>query len=208
MRAYCQLAGLQLLELIREEGVSGAKPLGQRPGGKALAALIERGRVNHIVALKLDRLFRDAADCLGQTREWDHGGVALHLVDLGGQTLNTASAMGRLFLTMTAAFAELERNLIAERTTLALAHKKAHRRAYSPTPMGYQRDGDALVRDEGEQGTVQRIRAWRDDGWGFGRIARALNDEGLPAKRGGRWYRSTVAYLLGNSLYEDDAGGA
>lgn len=70
-----------------------------------------------MVALKLDRRFRDAADALVQTRVWDRAGIALHVVDMGGQSLNTASSMGRMFLTMTAAFAELERNLISERTT-------------------------------------------------------------------------------------------
>jgi DNA invertase Pin-like site-specific DNA recombinase len=42
---------------------------------------------------------------------------------MGGQTLNTATAMGRMFLTMTVAFAELERNLIAERTQAALLYE-------------------------------------------------------------------------------------
>ena len=74
-------------------------------------------KVGHIVALKLDRLFRDAADALHQSRAWDKAEIALHLVDMGGQSLNTASAMGRFFLNMMAGVAELERNLIAERTT-------------------------------------------------------------------------------------------
>jgi len=38
--------------------------------------------------------------------------------------------MGRMFLTMTAAFAELERNLIAERTEAALQYKKSKRQVY------------------------------------------------------------------------------
>jgi DNA invertase Pin-like site-specific DNA recombinase len=37
---------------------------------------------------------------------------------MGGQTLNMATAMGRMFLTMAAAFAELARNLIAERRAI------------------------------------------------------------------------------------------
>lgn len=84
------------------------------------------------MALKLDRLFRDAEDALHQTKAWDKAGIALHLVDMGGQTLNTATAMGRFFLNMMAGFAELERNLIAERTATALAHKKTHRGSLQP----------------------------------------------------------------------------
>src|SRR6266576_5058844 len=72
--------------------------------------------------MKLDRLFRDAEDALRQTKAWDRTGISLHLVDIGGQSMNTGSAMGRMFLTLMAGFAELERNLIAERTTAVLAH--------------------------------------------------------------------------------------
>lgn len=92
LRAYCTLAGLELIRVIREEGVSGAKPLAARPGGNELISEVAWKRVQHVVALKLDRLFRDPEDSLRQTRAWDKAGVALHLVDMGGQTLNTASA--------------------------------------------------------------------------------------------------------------------
>jgi hypothetical protein len=48
--------------------------------------------------------------CLRQTKAWDQTGVCLDLVDLGGTSLSTGSAMGRMFLTMMAGCAELERN--------------------------------------------------------------------------------------------------
>lgn len=38
--------------------------------------LVARKRVKHVVALKLDRLFRDAEDVLYQTKAWDRAGVA------------------------------------------------------------------------------------------------------------------------------------
>lgn len=44
----------------------------------------------------------------GHLKVLDTVRVAFHLVDLGGKTLNTASAMGRMFLTVAAGFAELE----------------------------------------------------------------------------------------------------
>lgn len=105
----------------------------------------------------MDRLFRDAADALNQTRTWDRAGVALHLVDMGGQTLNTATAMGRMFLTMTAAFAEFERNLNAERTQAALLYKKSKPLVYGTVPYGYARYGDTLELVEAEFGVVRKI---------------------------------------------------
>jgi DNA invertase Pin-like site-specific DNA recombinase len=205
LEAYCKLADLHLVTVIREEGVSGAKTLGTRPGGQELLKLVASKKVSHVVALKLDRLFRDAADALNQTKAWDKGGVALHLVDLGGQTLNTASAMGRFFLNVMAGFAELERNLIAERTEAAMKHKKAHREAYSPTPFGYDREGDTLTENPQELQIVAHIREWREAGWSLGQIARELTRRGIPTKRGGAWYPATVKYLLENTLYREAA---
>jgi DNA invertase Pin-like site-specific DNA recombinase len=201
LMAYCALAGLEPLAVIREEGVSGGKPLAARPGGGELLALVGARKAKHVVALKLDRVFRDAADALNQTRAWDKAGVALHLVDMGGQTLNTASAMGRFFLNIMAGFAELERNLIAERTGTAMAHKKAHREAYAPTPYGYDRKGNALKQNPGELEIVAQMRQWRAAGWTLGAIARELTRRGVPTKRGGAWYPGTVKYLLENNLY-------
>lgn len=198
IRAYCLSAGLDLAELVTEDGVSGTKKLETRPGGTQLLA----SKHEHVVALKLDRLFRDAEDALNQTRRWDRAGIALHVIDMGGQALNTASAMGRMFLTMTAAFAELERNLIAERTASALGHKKRQHKAYSPTPFGFSRDGKDLVHDAAELDVVKRIRRWEVKGWSQRAIAEELNRLQVPTKRGGlQWYASTVGKILANSIH-------
>ena len=202
LRAYCRLAKLDVVAMIREVGISGAKPLRVRPGGAELMALVATQQVGHIVALKLDRLFRDAADALQQSRAWDKAEVALHLVDMGGQSLNTASAMGRFFLNMMAGMAELERNLISERTCVALAHKKAHKEAYAPTPYGFDRQGNTLKENARELEVVALIKEMRIQGWSFRKIAGALNEQEIPAKQGGRWHPGTIKYLVENTLYD------
>lgn len=201
IRAYCIAAGLELVAVIREEGVSGSVPLARRPAGVELARLVARRAAAHVVAVKLDRVFRDAVDALEQSRAWDRAGVALHLVDCGGQAIDTRSAVGRMFLTMLAACAELERNLTAERTAAALAHKKANREAYSPTPYGFDRDGSHLVENPAELVAVERIRELHAAGLSLRGIARELHAAGIAAKRGGRWHPQTVAEILRNNLY-------
>src|SRR5947209_19879363 len=62
VRAYCALAGLELANLVREEGVSGAKALRDRPAGGTMLSKIGPRQARHVVALKLDRLFRSAID--------------------------------------------------------------------------------------------------------------------------------------------------
>jgi site-specific DNA recombinase len=204
--AYCRMSGLELVEVIREESVSGSIPLCKRPAGASL--LNRMDGISHIVALKLDRLFRDAEDALRQTKAWDKAGVCLHLVDLGGTSLSTGSAMGRMFLTMMAGCAELERNLVSERTTSVLAHKKQQSRVFNHTPFGFGRIGDRLVPLVDEMAVVQLIRARREDNWSLRMIADALNADKVPAKKGGRWYARTLKNILENSIYRRIDDGA
>ena len=82
-------------------------------------------------------------------------------------------------------YAELERNLISERTASALAHQKSHQRIYGPVPFGFAREADSLVVIHAEQLVVQRIRAWRDSGWSYRSIAAALNEDRVATKAGG-----------------------
>lgn len=205
IRAYCVMSGLDLVSIIRDEGVSASKELATRPGGIELLKQVSSQGVKNIVTLKLDRLFRDAADCLNQTRAWDAVGISLHLIDMGGTAINTGTAMGRFFITMAAGFAELERNMIAERTSAALAHKKAHREAYSPTPLGYDRQGNELIVNEQEQETINKIKAWRESGLPLREIANKLNSAEVPTKRGGKWYASTINSILNNNLHGEVA---
>lgn len=201
IRAYCVSVGLDLAALIREEGVSGSVPLADRPGGSQLIQMAAGKKARHVVCLKLDRLFRDAEDCLRQTRAWDRAGVAIHFIDMGGQAINSKSALGRMFLTLTAAFAELERNMIAERTAAALRHKRAHLEVYGTIPFGFERSGDRLIPNNAELEVVSLIRGWIGGGRGLREVARTLNERGVRTKHGRQWHASTVRYLLRNELY-------
>jgi site-specific DNA recombinase len=125
----------------------------------------------------------------------------LHLVDMGGQSMNTASAMGRMLLTMMAGFAELERNLIAERTTVAMQHLKARKQAYSPTPYGYDRSGDQLIPNSGEQAVIAEITRMRGEGETLLDIVDHLTARSIPTKRGGNWTATTVRRILVNELH-------
>lgn len=203
LRAYAEAQGLEVVAVYRDEGVSGAKPLNERPEGAAMLAALEVGAVRHVLAYKLDRLFRDAVDCLRTCRGWDDDGVAMHLVDLGGQAVNTGSAIGRFFLGMLAGVAELERNLIAERTSAALRHKVAKGERVGAPPYGYAATGEgtAWVPVPEEQRVLALIRDLRGDGARpLASVADVLNSRGIPTKRGGRWHAASVRGALRTAL--------
>jgi len=118
VRAYCAMRDLTLLDVVRDAGVSGGKPLASRAGGQRLMSMLRETGVKAVVMLKLDRMFRNAGDCLTTVETWEKSGVALHVVDLGGNAIDTTSAAGRFMLVVLAGAAEMERNLTRERYRL------------------------------------------------------------------------------------------
>jgi DNA invertase Pin-like site-specific DNA recombinase len=186
LRAYCQLRGLAVAAVVCDAGVSGGKPLARREGGQRLLELIQRKQIEAVVAFKLDRLFRNCSDCLATTERWDKRGDALHLVDLGGQTLDTASAMGRFFLTVMAGAAELELGLVAERTRTALSFKKALGQRVGDIPYGNRlaADGVTLLPDQGELALIEAIREARRRGLPQRAIVAELAQQGFVTRKG------------------------
>jgi len=187
LRAYCELRGLRVVEVVTDAGVSGGKPMYSRAGGQRILDLVKRCAVAHVIAYKLDRLFRDCADCLTVTTAWDKKAIALHLVDLGGQTLDTSSAMGRFFLTVMAGAAELERNLICERTSEAMSYVKSQGlKTGGDVPYGYvvAVDGKTLVAAEAEQALLTAIREARERGLSQRAIVAELAQKGFTTRKG------------------------
>lgn len=205
IEAYCSFSNLRLIKVIVEEdAISGGVPLHKRPGGSTLLNEIKSSKPNHIVAYSLSRLFRDAVDGLYHSKEWDKRDIALCLLDVGGQSINTRSAMGRMFLSMMLSFSELEKNLTGERVKETHRYKKNHMEVYGHAPLGYDRDDMSLCKNEVELQVVKRIYKLRDNGLSYGKIAKCLNDEGIVGKKGGQFFASSISHIVKNDIYEAD----
>jgi len=96
--------------VYRDHGISGATA--QRPGLNALLRAVHDGLVDAVVITKFSRMFRSTKHLLTLVDELQALDVAL--ISLGEQ-LDSRTPQGRLFMTMLAAMAEFERDLIRER---------------------------------------------------------------------------------------------
>jgi putative DNA-invertase from lambdoid prophage Rac len=105
--------GLAIDRTFVERGVSGSKPLAERPEGAALLAALRPG--DTIITPKLDRMFRSALDALAVLGRLKERGVSLHMIDLGGDV--TGNGISKLVFTILSAVAEAERDRIRERVT-------------------------------------------------------------------------------------------
>ena len=177
IKGYADMHGLALDGIVIEEGVSGSVPVVERPAAGPLFAKLSKGDV--VVAPKLDRLFRSALDALQVVAELKARGVALHLLDLGGDI--SGNGLSKLFLTIAAAFAEAERDRIRERIGQVKADQKARGRYLGgKVPFGFRRGEDGeLVPHEGEQEAVREMVALRSQGKPLRAIAEAVRTNGL-----------------------------
>lgn len=207
IRAYCNLYGHDLIEIIvdQESGKSV-----NRVGMKRLLELTSKRKpgFSGIAIYCLSRLFRNAEEALRYTSEWEKKGIALHSVQ---EQLDTKSPMGKFFFTLMAAIAEMERNVIAERTSDALECKKRNgEKTGGDVPYGYKiksyksviKDGKTmkvplLERHDEELETIKTIIAMRQQGCSYQMICMELEKQGLKTKSGNSiWQPITVSRIV------------
>jgi site-specific DNA recombinase len=194
IEAYCQLKDLELSEIVEDAGIS-AKNL-KRPGVQKVLRMARKKQVDAIVVYKLDRIFRSTVDALETTKMFDKWEVSFHSIE---ETLDTQSAMGRFFFTLTAALAEMERRLIGERTKVALAHKRSkNEKTGGDVPYGYDlTPGGILIKNETEQRVIRLIRNLNRDGYSLRKICRELEQAEHLTKNGNTiWQPSTIWKIL------------
>ena len=105
--------------LYKEPEVSASRPFAARPVGRVLN---ERLRAGDIVGIAIsDRGFRSVMDFCGMLDQWEWRGVTLRLLDM---PLDLSTPTGRASAQFRAVCAELEKNLIRERTQKALNQRR------------------------------------------------------------------------------------
>ena len=171
--------GWHLVDVVEDAGFSG-KSL-KRPGMTAALDALRRHRADVLVVAKLDRLSRSLLDLAGLMEAATRERWALVALDVA---VDTTTPSGRAMANMMGVFAQLERDLIAQRTTDALRVRKAQ---------GVRLGRDRAIPPE----VAERIRAERSRGATLQSIADALNDDGVATARGGkRWWPSTIGAVL------------
>ena len=197
IRAYAMLKELNLTEIIEDAGIS-AKNL-KRPGIQKVLDLAQSGKISAVIVYKLDRMFRSTVDALETTRRFEKWGVSFHSIN---ETLDTQSAMGRFFFTLTAALAEMERGIIGERTKAALHHKRAQgMKTGGDVPYGRRlSENGFLVEDPLEQEALVLMKRCRAEGRSLRFICRRLEENGFKTKKGKpKWHPQVVNHILSAS---------
>lgn len=150
-----QAAGYEVepRRMIRET-ISGGVPAMRRPGFAKLVDRLEAG--DTLVVLKVDRLGRDCIDIQSTIKALTEQSVKVISLDLGG--MDVTSSVGAFSMTMLAAFAQMERDRIRERTYEGLRRAKSQ--------------GKRLGRPFA--GELSKVKAARDSGLSQSAVAAKL----------------------------------
>ena len=120
-----QAAGFAIkAQRVIAETVSGSVPASERKGFSKLLERMEIGDI--LVVTKLDRLGRNAMDVRSTVEKLANLGIRVHCLALGGVDL--CSPAGKMTMSIIAAVAEFERDLLVERTQQGLIRAKAEGR--------------------------------------------------------------------------------
>ncbi len=180
---HCARLGIPVASVHKDEGISGKDGVDKRPGLQEVIAAVQATPGSVVVVYSLSRLGRS------QRLIWnlldDRGGFGLPLSS-ATEPFETTTPMGRAMLGMLGVWAQLESDLVSERTIDAMAAVAARGvRVGAPTM--------AMKVPE----SVAEIRRLREAGMSPAAIADALNAGGWrTARKGTRWHPKTVRAAL------------
>jgi len=197
IKMYAKLKKLSPVEIIVD--TQSAKNL-KRQGVQRLISLCEQGEVGHLIVYKMDRLTRKTRDLLELVEDvFVANDVVFHSVS---ENIDTKGPLGTFFLTVMGAMAQMEREQLAERVTDACEEKRRRGEPMGSAALGFRVKNKKRIEDPEGLKIVEYVKALKRKGLSERAIARRLNAEGIATKRGGRWYNSTVAYMLKNPNYK------
>lgn len=132
---------------IVTETVSGSVAAMERKGFAKLVDRLEAGDI--LIVTKLDRLGRNAMDLRATVERLAAEGVKVHCLALG--SVDLTSAAGKMTMSVIAAVAEFERDLLIERTQAGLRRAKAEGKALG-RPQALTDDQQRTIIEKRRQG--------------------------------------------------------
>jgi len=199
IKKYVDLHNLGDISIIRDEGKSG-KDL-NREGMQKVISLCEKKEIDHLIVYKMDRLTRRTLDLLTLVENvFKPNKVRFHSIT---ERIDTSTAQGKFFLTIIGAMAQMERDLISERTREALQYKKSKFQAYSPTPFGFNREDGHITPNQKELKIVKLMKNLKKKGLSYQAIINKLNERDIPTKNRKSWSKSTIWGILKNPIYDN-----
>ena len=195
----CKFKELDVYKVYKDAGIS-AKDMEHRPQFQAMLQDMKEGKINYIVAYKLDRITRSVRDLEELISVLEQYNCFL-LCDR--DDVNTSTANGRFFVRMLTVLSQLEIEIVSERTKFGLngAIKSGH--IPGQRPFGYTKSEDKkMIVDNATRPYVEKIFDMYLEGKSFQQIANYFKENNIYPKK--KWHDTTIQKIIDNKIYMGD----
>ncbi len=195
----CKFKELEVYKVYKDAGIS-AKDMEHRPQFQAMLKDMKEGKINYIVAYKLDRitrLVRDLEELISVLEQYN----CFLLCDR--DDVNTSTANGRFFVRMLTVLSQLEIEIVSERTKFGLngAIKSGH--IPGQRPFGYTKSEDKkMIVDNATRPYIEKIFDMYLEGKSFQQIANYFKENNIYPKK--KWRDTTIQKIIDNKIYMGD----
>lgn len=187
--------------LYFDEGITGTKA-SKRPQLMRLITDCKARKIDFVITKSISRFSRNTTDCLEIVRTLLNLNIPVYFEK---ENINTGSMESELFLTILSGVAEGESTSISKNNKWSIKRRfenGTYKIGYAPYGYSWE-DGDIKVNPE-QAKIVKRIFSDLLSGKGTDAIARELNDEQVPTKKGGRWTSTSIRGIIANEKYTGD----
>lgn len=195
---FCKGKGYDIYDCYADEGISG-KDVNHRAELLRLLADVQAGKVNIVVVWALSRLTRSVADL------YDIWGVCnKYNADIISMTepFDTSTPIGRAMMGLLGIFAQMERELTAERVRAAMLERAMQGKRTASSVLGYDRDGvDSLRINPQEAAVVQYIYDKYVEHKSLSAVAELCNLRGFRGKRGQPFSPESIKRIVTRPIY-------
>ena len=198
LKQLCDYKGYEVYKVYCDAGIS-AKDMEHRPKFQEMLKDMKDGKINYIVAYKLDRVtrsVRDLEELISQLEKYN-----TYLV-CDRDDVNTSTANGRFFVRMLTVLSQLEIEIVSERTKFGLngAIKSGH--LPGQVALGFKKDGNRkTIIDPATAPIVKRVFDLYLQGKTFLQISNIFNEEKVLNKN---WKDTHIERIINNRLYMGD----
>lgn len=201
MKQLCAFKEYQVYKVYQDAGIS-AKDMEHRPGFQQMMDDMRKGKINYIVAYKLDRVthsVRDLELLIAELEKYD-----CYLI-CERDDVNTSTANGRFFVRMLTVLSQLEIEVVSERTKFGMSGAIKAGHLPGTCPLGYYRDKDKVVKiDPNTKDIVKRIFNMYLEGKSYYQISCILDEEKILYPEHNKWTEATVRTIINNRIYVGD----
>lgn len=195
----CKFKELEVYKVYKDAGIS-AKDMEHRPQFQEMLQDMKEGKINYIVAYKLDRITRSVRDLEELISVLEQYNCFL-LCDR--DDVNTSTANGRFFVRMLTVLSQLEIEIVSERTKFGLngAIKSGH--IPGQRPFGYTKSEDKkMIVDNATRPYIEKIFDMYLEGKSFQQIANYFKENNIYPKK--KWRDTTIQKIIDNKIYMGD----